>query len=573
MAVTYVTASDRDAWLTVAGARRLDVRHGLLAVTSLVAVLAITLAYQGRVAADGADAPREGVTIDLNAVENSAQLDRWLRPVYAESRERRIAATQLYEFISSRRDRGDSLPNVGAVRPLLSSEQLAALKPFAVVRTAQTHEQHVVVWAAVYVSCVWMVSLFWWFRGIRGDYLLLSSAHLLTALGFAALLSRQDPLRDTELFVRYAQLTSSGLILFALISALDFRKVARAGLTYLPLVGALALSAVLILFGRGPSGSNAKVNLGPVQPVEFIRLLLALFLAGYFARRWEVLRDVRSQTVREFRLPRWLNLPRVDYVLPLVAGVAAALVFFFLQKDLGPALFLSCVFLMTYAIARNRVGLAVAGFATLIAGFYVGYALNISSTLTARVAMWQSTWDNSVRGGEQIAQSIWSLSTGGLFGTGLGLGDTGYVPAGFTDLMLASVGEELGFVGLVVGGCPVRDDRRARFQLRAASGRRLRILSRHGADAVPHASRARHGRRDAWHRPADRRGDAVLELWRFGDAGQLHRVGCSGGHSRAVVDARRDRPVSRRREATRRRAWRRSGGPRCRALQRPGASR
>ena len=168
MAVTYVTASDRDAWLTVAGARRLDVRHGLLAVTSLVAVLAITLAYQGRVAADAADAPREGVTIDLNAVENSAQLDRWLRPVYAESRDRQIAATQLYEFIAARRDRGDSLPNVGAVRPLLSSEQLAALKPFAVVRTAQTHEQHVVVWGAVYVSCVWIVSLLWWFRGIRG---------------------------------------------------------------------------------------------------------------------------------------------------------------------------------------------------------------------------------------------------------------------------------------------------------------------------------------------------------------------------------------------------------------------
>jgi hypothetical protein len=129
--------------------------------------------------------------------------------------------------------------------------------------------------------------------------------------------------------------------------------------------------------------------------------------------------------------------------------VAAALLLFFLQKDLGPALFLSCVFLTTYAIARNRVGLAVTGFATLVAGFYVGYALNISSTLTARVAMWQSSWDNSVRGGEQIAQAIWGLSTGGLLGTGLGLGDTSYVPAGFTDLMLAAIGEELGFVGLL----------------------------------------------------------------------------------------------------------------------------
>ena len=134
-------------------------------------------------------------------------------------------------------------------------------------------------------------------------------------------------------------------------------------------------------------------------------MLLALFLAGYFARRWELLRDVRIQTVRTVRVPSWLNLPRVDYVLPVVVGVAAALLLFFLQKDLGPALFLSCVFLMTYAIARNRVGLALTGFATLIAGFYIGYALNISSTLTARVAMWRSSWDNSVRGGEQIAQA------------------------------------------------------------------------------------------------------------------------------------------------------------------------
>jgi hypothetical protein len=107
------------------------------------------------------------------------------------------------------------------------------------------------------------------------------------------------------------------------------------------------------------------------------------------------------------------------------------------------------VFLATYAIARNRVGLTLAGFAILIAGFYIGYELNISSTLTARVAMWQSSWDNAVRGGDQIAQAIWGVSSGGLFGTGLGLGDTRYLPAGHTDLVLAAIGEELGFVGLL----------------------------------------------------------------------------------------------------------------------------
>ena len=95
----------------------------------------------------------------------------------------------------------------------------------------------------------------WHSRGLRASL----AAHLLTALGFAALLSRQDPLRDTELFVRYAQLTASGLILFALVSALDFRKVARAGLTYLPLVWcARVVGRLLILFGRGPRAATPR---------------------------------------------------------------------------------------------------------------------------------------------------------------------------------------------------------------------------------------------------------------------------------------------------------------------------
>ena len=462
MSVTYVSAAERYGWLAVDTARRVDTRHVLLAVTSFLSAIAIVLSYSGRLMADAsAESSRQAAgLINLNTVDEPADLAGLLEPVFPVARERRVAQTSLYQFLASRRDRGESLSNVGALlaangtangetSQLLSREQLATLKPFATVRTNEEHQRRVVLWAAVYFVCVWAVAALWWAFGIRGDYLLLSTAHLLTALGFAALLSRQDPLRDTELFVRYAQLTAGGLLLFAVVAAVDFRKVARVGFSYLPLTGALVLSGALVVLGEGPAGSNAKVNLGPLQPVEFIRLFLALFLAGYFARRWELLRDVRVQTVRTVRVPRWLDLPRAHYVLPVIVGVAAALLLFFLQKDLGPALFLSCVFLMTYAVARNRVGLAVTGLATLITGFYLGYALNISSTLTARVAMWRSSWDNSVRGGEQIAQAIWSLSTGGLFGTGLGLGDTGYVPAGFTDLMLAAVGEELGFVGLV----------------------------------------------------------------------------------------------------------------------------
>ena len=64
--------------------------------------------------------------------------------------------------------------------------------------------------------------------------------------------------------------------------------------------------------------------------------------------------------------------------------------------------------------------------------------------------MWQSPWNNFVSGGNQVAHALWAMATGGVFGTGAGLGDTRYIPAGYTDLILASIGEEFGFAGLLL---------------------------------------------------------------------------------------------------------------------------
>ena len=495
MGVTYVSRAARDSRVQADHARRLTHRHSLLALTSIVVMLAIALSYSGRLKAQAFAQSSHRAThlTNLNAVASPQDFEPLLERLFTNVSDRRFAAGRLFEFILSIRDAGDSLPNVGGILrasvtadaierapelveykerlrealaraaktgsrpptslPLLTSDDLAVLKSSLVVRTPATFHTLVLLWGALYVASFWMVALLWRVRGWRGDDLLLATAHFLTGIGFAVLLSRPDPLRDTLLFVRFTQGVAVGLAVFGVVSLLNFRNATFLTFSYVPLAAALFLSAMLIVFGQGPGGSNVKVNLGPVQPIEAIRLLLALFLAGYFARRWELLRHIRGRSIRDVRIPGWLNLPRVDYVLPVVIGITAALVFFFLQKDLGPALFVSCVFLATYAIARQRPGMAVVGLTILIAGFYIGYALNISATLAARVRMWQSAWDNGVRGGDQIAQAIWAVSTGGLFGTGLGLGDTRYLPAGHTDLVLAATGEELGFLGLLSVTC------------------------------------------------------------------------------------------------------------------------
>ena len=444
MSVTYTHAKQRDERQVVSTARRLGAADLLLFSASLAAVVVIGLTYAGvgsrlALSAPPSAAPSGTASspVNLRTVADARQLEAALEGLSTKTAaDRRLAARQLLDFLSARREAREAMPNVAVLlgAKVITSADLAAIKPAFIVRTAEEFRRTVLLWAVVYILAFHAVALLWRARGIEGDRLVLAAAHVLTALGFAALLSRADPLRDSLLFVRYTVGVLIGLGVMGAVSLVDFRKTAFVSLSYVPLLGALLLSVLLILFGYGPGRSAAKVNLGPVQPIEAIRLLLALFLAGYFARRWELLRQT----------------PRLNYIVPVLTGVGTALVFFFLQKDLGPALFLTCVFLVLYAVATGRAPMAVAGFALLAAGIYIGYRLNISDTLAARVAMWQSPWHNAVRGGDQIAQAIWALATGGFFGAGPGRGDTRYLPAGHTDLALAAVGEELGLAGLAI---------------------------------------------------------------------------------------------------------------------------
>ena len=204
----------------------------------------------------------------------------------------------------------------------------------------------------------------------------------------------------------------------------------------------------LIVLGSGPTGSDAKVNLGHFQPVEIIKILLIFFMAGYFTQRWEWLRDLRHKTL----VPHWLNLPRVAHALPVMCAVACGLAMFFLLKDMGPALVTGFVFLSLFAIARGKLGLATLGIVLLVGGVTISYHWGAPHTVVERVSMWLAPWDNDVRGGDQLAHALWAFATGGPAGSGPGWGDPSVIPAGHTDLVLPAIAEESGFGGVLTIG-------------------------------------------------------------------------------------------------------------------------
>src|SRR6266545_4974105 len=348
-----------------------------------------------------------------------------------------------------RRERGGTLRQ-GAEVVLLSSGQLHVLKPRLVVHSPEQYKSQLALWIGLFLVSFVAVHVVFRMRRFAGDQLLLPIAFVLSSLGLLVMVSVRDPLRDTLLFRTFVQGVLGGLVLLFAASLIDVQRSFLRRLTFAPLGAAFLLSVLLIVLGSGPGGSDAKVNLFGFQPVEVVKILVVLFLAGYLHDRWAFLRDLSEKRGGLGGAPSWLRVPKLEYVLPPLLAITVVLLFFFLQKDLGPALVLSFLFLLVYSVARGRAVMLAVGAVLMAAAFWVGYQIHYPQTVTGRLAMWLSPWDNSFRGGDHLAQSLWALSSGAFTGTGLGLGQPGLVPEIHTDMVLAAIGEELGFMGLLV---------------------------------------------------------------------------------------------------------------------------
>ena len=210
--------------------------------------------------------------------------------------------------------------------------------------------------------------------------------------------------------------------------------------------GILLLMLPLVPFiGVTINGARLWVNLGIVsfQPGEIGKIALALFFAGYLVTA----RDSLSMVGKKFLGVRW---PQLKDLGPIFVVWMVAMMVLIFQRDMGTSLLYFGLFLVLMYVATGRAIWFVVGGGLFGAGAFV--ASRFLTYVEGRFTAWLDSFNpavyEAVGGSYQLVQGLFGFASGGVIGTGFGAGHPGIVPLAESDYIVASLGEELGLVGI-----------------------------------------------------------------------------------------------------------------------------
>ena len=195
----------------------------------------------------------------------------------------------------------------------------------------------------------------------------------------------------------------------------------------------IVLLSVLVI-GTEVNGSHRWLRLGPlnVQPSEFAKLSIILFVSSYLVRRQKEVID----SLKGFVKPA--------FVLFFFA------ILLMLQPDLGSTVVITVIMMGILFISGARlISFVVLGIGLLSAMVTL---IITSPYRMARVVGFLDPWADPFGKSYQLTQSLMAFGRGGWFGEGLGNSvlKLEYLPEAHTDFIMAILAEEMGFIGVSI---------------------------------------------------------------------------------------------------------------------------
>ena len=267
------------------------------------------------------------------------------------------------------------------------------------------------------------------------DLTLFPAAMLLASLGLI-MIGRLKP----ALFLTQMRWLLLGLIVYLFLVFLGERFLRLLSYPYLLGVFCLLLLCSALFFGTEIGGSRNWIVFGPfaVQPSEFGKIVIIMFLAAYLTEHREVLTLPRHRLL-------WLKLPVLRFIAPLLLIWGIAILMFVVQRDLGSALlFFGIAVSMTY-MATGRKSYVALAFAFFLGAAALSYSF--FSHVRVRFNIWLDPWSDPSGSAYQVVQSLFAFGSGGVWGAGFAHGHPNLIPEVHTDFIFAAIAEELGLLG------------------------------------------------------------------------------------------------------------------------------
>lgn len=198
----------------------------------------------------------------------------------------------------------------------------------------------------------------------------------------------------------------------------------------------LALLVGVLLFGATIRGTTGWFEFGPVnfQPVEFMKIALAVMLASYFSEHVQ---------------------PRFGWKQLITSGFIAfvPVVLTLMQPDAGSASLMFGMWGILVILAGLRAHQATILSVLGLIGAWGAWKFGLQDYQRNRVLTFLDPSLDPLGTGYNVTQAIIAIGAGGAFGRGLGFGSQSqlkFLPESQTDFIFAVIAEELGYIGVIV---------------------------------------------------------------------------------------------------------------------------
>lgn len=188
---------------------------------------------------------------------------------------------------------------------------------------------------------------------------------------------------------------------------------------------------ITLVFGFSAGGAKNWIRIAngvTIQPSEFAKISYIFMIAAFY-NNYDNYKDLKR------------------YLLMLFTYIFIGM--FVLQGELGTAMIFFALFITSTFVFERRYVYMIINLILAFVGLYFAYKL--FSHIRVRFDIWLNPWQDPYGRGYQNIQSLIGIASGGMFGTGIGLGKPNFIPVSTSDFIASAVMEEMGiFMGISI---------------------------------------------------------------------------------------------------------------------------